>query len=193
MDVSSGTRPGLLVRIHDPHDREAWEQFLQLYAELVYGFLCKRGLADGDAAQVMAEVLRAVVAAPIPPPGAFRGWLLYLTNQKLAGFFESQARRPNGLANSATHRGIPTDPAGNEDAHAWWESEYEQRILAWAVEQVRDGFSEQTWQAFWLTAVLGQPVAEVGQRLGLSAGAVVLAKSRVLARLRQQVDQTEDW
>jgi DNA-directed RNA polymerase specialized sigma24 family protein len=192
MDLSSGTRPRLLVRIHDPHDREAWEQFVQLYAELVYGFLCKRGLADGDAARVMADVLYAVVSAPIPPPGAFRGWLLSLTNQKLASFLKTHVRGANGLAHSATQRTIAVDPVSNEDAHAWWESEYEQRMLAWAAEQVRDGFSDQTWQAFWLTAALGQPAGEVGQRLGLSRGAVVLAKSRVLARLRQQVDQIED-
>ena len=54
------TRPSLLVRLRDPADREAWAQFVELYAPLVYGFAHKQGLQDADAADLTQEVLRAV-------------------------------------------------------------------------------------------------------------------------------------
>src|SRR5690348_17125338 len=60
---SPETRASLLVRIRDGRDTEAWQQFIQLYAPLVYGFARRRGLQDADAADLMQEVLRSVAAA----------------------------------------------------------------------------------------------------------------------------------
>ncbi len=53
---------------------------------------------------------------------------------------------------------------------------------------MRTDFLPATWQAFWECVVNGRPAAEVGAELGLSAGAVRVAKCRVLARLRQELD-----
>jgi RNA polymerase sigma-70 factor (ECF subfamily) len=60
------------------------------------------------------------------------------------------------------------------------------------VEQVRGEFQESTWRAFWLTAVEGLGAREAGGQLNLSPGAVYVAKSRVLARLKEQVRQLQD-
>jgi len=60
-------------------------------------------------------------------------------------------------------------------------------LFDWAAEQVRGHFQDSTWQAFWQTAVENRPPREVADHLGLSVGAVYIAKSRVLARLREQV------
>jgi DNA-directed RNA polymerase specialized sigma24 family protein len=56
------------------------------------------------------------------------------------------------------------------------------------MELVQPEFQQNTWRAFWLTAVEGQPAGDVAQQLSLSAGAVYVAKSRVLARLKQEVE-----
>jgi RNA polymerase sigma-70 factor (ECF subfamily) len=60
-----------------------------------------------------------------------------------------------------------------------------------AAEQVRDTFAPTTWQAFWQTAVEGKSAAEVGAELGMSVGAVYVARSRVLARLAEQIRQMQ--
>jgi RNA polymerase sigma-70 factor (ECF subfamily) len=59
------------------------------------------------------------------------------------------------------------------------------------MERVRHEFHKATWQAFWGTAVDGRPAAEVGAELKMSTGAVYVAKSRVLARLREEVQRIE--
>jgi len=54
---------------------------------------------------------------------------------------------------------------------------------------------ETTWQAFWRTAVEQQDGKAVAESLGLSLGALYVAKSRVIARLKQEiqaVDQDDD-
>jgi RNA polymerase sigma-70 factor (ECF subfamily) len=49
-------------------------------------------------------------------------------------------------------------------------------------------FQPATWQAFWGLTVEGKSGAEVAAELGLSVDAVYAAKSRVLRRLRQELD-----
>jgi RNA polymerase sigma-70 factor, ECF subfamily len=43
-----------------------------------------------------------------------------------------------------------------------------------------------TWEAFQRFGVDGDPARRVAEELGLSENAVILAKSRVLKRLRQE-------
>ena len=57
---------------------------------------------------------------------------------------------------------------------------------------MRAASEDATWQAFRQTALEGKPAAEVAETLGMSVGAVYVAKSRVLARLKAQVRLIED-
>jgi RNA polymerase sigma-70 factor (ECF subfamily) len=58
-----------------------------------------------------------------------------------------------------------------------------------AAEKIRPAFAEKTWQAFWRTAVQGESGKEVAQALGMTVGAVYLARSRVMVRLKEQIAQ----
>ena len=49
-----------------------------------------------------------------------------------------------------------------------------------------------TWQAFWRTAVDGQPGKQVAADLGLTVAAVYHARSRVLARLKELVRSVQE-
>ena len=94
------TRASLLVRIQDPNDADAWRVFFDLYAPVIYG-LCKRGLQDADAADLMQDVLRSVVAAAgrlhyDPAKGTFRGWLYAVTRNKIFNFLDKKRRQPRG-------------------------------------------------------------------------------------------------
>jgi RNA polymerase sigma-70 factor (ECF subfamily) len=65
-------------------------------------------------------------------------------------------------------------------------------MFLWAAEQIRGEFRETTWQAFWRTCVEDQSVQTTAQQLNLSPGAVYVARSRVMARLREKVKQTAE-
>jgi RNA polymerase sigma-70 factor (ECF subfamily) len=79
----------------------------------------------------------------------------------------------------------------NEE-EAFWEHEYQRRVFQWAAEQVRGQFQPATWEAFWRTAVLNEDTGTVASLLGLSVGAVYVAKSRVLAKLKEKVQELGD-
>jgi RNA polymerase sigma-70 factor (ECF subfamily) len=191
------TRPSLLVRLRDPRDGLAWGQFVDVYAPLVYGFARKHGLQDADAADLTQEVLRAVAGAVgrleyDPARGSFRGWLFTVVRNKLRSFLDARQRQEQGQGDSAAQKWLEAQPAPEGDAEAQWDREYQQRLFAWAADQIRGDFQDATWRAFWLTAVENRSAREVAGTLGLSVGAVYIAKSRVLARLRGQIRQVEE-
>jgi RNA polymerase sigma-70 factor (ECF subfamily) len=189
------TRASLLLRLRDPRDAAAWGEFVDLYAPLVYGYARKQGLQDADAADLSQEVLRAVAGAVgrleyDPARGAFRNWLFTIVRHKLTNWRAAQANRTPGSGDSATHR-LLEDWAAPDALDAEWEGEWERRLVAWACEQARRHVSDPTWQAFWRTAVEGQPGKQVAADLGLTVAAVYHARGRVLARLKELVQSAQ--
>jgi RNA polymerase sigma factor (sigma-70 family) len=186
------TRPSLLLSLRDTANDAAWQQFSRLYLPLVFNHCVKRGLQEADAADVAQEVLRTV-AAKIrdfdydPDRGSFRSWLFRVVHNKLKKFFTAKYRHLE-LENSEL-RLAGQDSAEDEGV---WEMQYRQRLFDWAVEQVRDEFKEATWQAFWLTSAKDFSVKETAEKLGMSNGAVYIARSRVLARLREVIERVEE-
>jgi RNA polymerase sigma-70 factor (ECF subfamily) len=140
-------------------------------------------------------VLRSVAAAAgrleyDPRKGSFRSWLYTVTRNKLYNFLDGRRRHPRGSGGSGALEVLEHQPA-REGAEAVWDHEYQQRLFAWAAEQVRGEFHEPTWRAFWMTAVEEKSARAAGEALGLSVGAVYVAKSRVLARLRAEIERVQ--
>lgn len=192
VDDSPLTRASLLVKIRDGNDQLAWQEFVTLYGPVVYGFARKRGLQDADAADLMQDVMRSIATAIKRldydrKQGTFRGWLFTITRNKVFNFLSARSIRPRGTGDTATNRLLDTQPDEHDGADTW-ELEYQRRLAAIAMERVKGEFQEKTWRAFWLTAVEGTAVAEVAGQIGLSPGAIYVAKSRVLARLKDEIE-----
>ncbi len=82
-------------------------------------------------------------------------------------------------------------PAAESDLSSGFDLEYRREVFSWAAEQVRESVSESTWQAFWLTHVEGQAIADAAGQLGVSVGNVYVARSRVMNRLQELVKHYE--
>lgn len=187
---SPPTRQTLLLKIRDRADNAAWEEFVDLYTPLIYRFLYSRGVASQDVADVTQDTMRAVAGAIgrfeyDPAKGKFRSWLFRVTYSRLANHFEKKNRQPQGTGSTKIHQMLDELP-GEEVEHDW-DLEYKRRVFAWATQKVQPEFAEHVWKAFLLTAIEEQPAAEVAAELGMSPGAVYVAKSRVIARLRERV------
>jgi RNA polymerase sigma-70 factor (ECF subfamily) len=194
MSAIPTTRASLLLRLRDPGDNEAWRQFVQLYAPVVYAYARQRQLQDADAADLTQEVLRNVMRAARKleydaTRGSFRGWLFTVTRNKLIDWREKQSRGQAAGGTSAQE--VFTQQPAPED-EALWDQEFRRHVFAAAAEQVRQEFEGTSWQAFWSTAVEGKKAPEVAHALGLSVGAVYIAKSRIQARLKERVSELCD-
>jgi len=152
-------------------------------------------LQDANAADVTQEVLRAVARASKrldydPGRGSFRAWLLTVVRSKLCDFRTSAQRKLQGSGTAETQALLDALPA-REQEEALWELENERRLFAWAADKVHCEFEEPSWQAFWRTAVEGQSGQEVADTLGISVGAVYIAKSRILSKIKQRIQQLQ--
>lgn len=190
MSSSNPTRSTLLFRVRRVEDQRAWEEFVEIYAPLVFGFMRKRGMQEADAADLTQEVMRAVARA-MPDfdyqrsLGGFRAWLFRVTRNKFNNHLKHLRRVPSGGGGTDELRKLESLPCESSEPH--WDDDYRRHMFEWAASQVRKEVQETTWQAFWQTAVEDQPGRVVAGHLGLSPGAVYVARSRVTARLRELV------
>jgi RNA polymerase sigma factor (sigma-70 family) len=191
MDDALLTRLSLLARLENPDDTAAWHQFVELYGRLVYGFARDRGLQDADASDLTQEVFLEIAPRAgrwhyDPARGSFRHWLYGVTRHKLARFFER--RGVQAVGGTVDNHRLAEEPSP-EDPESVWEKEFRQQLFRVAAAKIEGDFAPNTWRAFWRTAVDGEEGATVAAELGMSVGAVYVAKSRVLARLSEQIEK----
>jgi RNA polymerase sigma factor (sigma-70 family) len=194
MDESTSTRPSLLIRLRDSGDERAWSEFMEIYGPLVYRLAKRRGLQEADAQDLAQDVFRAVARAierydPDPARGSFRGWLSRIANNLIINCLSAQRRHPRGTGDTGMQRMMEDRPDTSREESALFEVEYRRRLLTWAAARVRGAFSQATWEAFWQTAVEGRPPREVAEALGVSIGTVYQYKSRVVIRIRREIEQ----
>lgn len=183
-----------LVQRVQANDAVAWQRLVELYSPLVYTWCRQHGLSSHDAADVLQEVFRAVHRTVGKfrrerPSDSFRGWLWTITRNKVRDHFRALANRPNPAGGTDAHMRFaelpeeepPTDPsiaAGDGQSSPFYG----------AMELVRAEFEDKTWKAFWQVTVEEKTTADVAESLGITVNAVRLAKSRVLRRLRTELE-----
>ena len=196
MTDSPATRQSLLVRLRDPRDGQAWSEFVAIYTPLIDRLARANGLQSADAADIAQEVFRAVAGAidrydPDPARGSFRGWLFRIARNLMINLLAARRIRPQATGDSDVQGLLEQVPAPDGAETSFFDLEYRRGLLVWAAEQVRGEFRPSTWQAFWLTAVEGQSASAAAKVNGISIGAVYIARSRVMARLKATIEQVE--
>ncbi|MDP7019302.1 MAG: sigma-70 family RNA polymerase sigma factor [Pirellulaceae bacterium] len=175
-------------------DPRAWRRLVQLYGGLVYSWCRKFGVSQADAADVFQEVFRSVHTHITDfrrddPGHAFRGWLWTVTRNKIRDHFRRLAGRPQ--ATGGTDAMLKLLNLAEENSSMLGDqssSQQQSSSLLAGMEMVQAEFEDGTWQAFWRTTVDDVPTSVVADELEMSVNAVRLAKSRVLRRLREQLD-----
>jgi RNA polymerase sigma factor (sigma-70 family) len=196
MDNAPDTRASLILRLRDGRDEESWAEFVQIYSPLIYKIARRRGLQDADAADLCQDVLKSVASAidrwdPDPAKGSFRAWLFRIARNLVINFLTRHRWPPRGSGDSDVNRVIEEAQAPPGEGSDLFDEEYALRVFHWAAEQVRDEFSAEEWQSFWWTTVDGRPAREVAGLTGKTVGMVYYYKSRIMARIRQKIEQVE--
>ena len=190
------TRHSLILRLPDSCDVEAWNEFVEIYEPLVYRLARTRGFQDADAQEIVQEVFVAVSRSvqrwkPDPKLGRFRDWLFRIARNLMLNFLTRRRHRAIGTGDSWVQEFLENQCDPSSDDSALFELEYRRQVFRWAAGRVREQVTQRTWLAFWNTSVEGQTVAAAAEKLGMTVGAVHIARSRVLGRLRHVVTQFE--
>jgi RNA polymerase sigma-70 factor (ECF subfamily) len=191
---SSATSRSLLDRVK-ADDAAAWDRLVGLYAPLVYRWCRRWDLPEQEIADVFQDVFQAVAAHIAGfrrerSGDTFRGWLRTITQNKVRDHFRKRGREPDGAGGTEAQlrfaRLPDAQPPEDDDSG---EDRGDRSLFGRALDLIRDEFEERTWRAFWLTAVEERAPTEVAHELGMSPGAVRVAKSRVLRRLREELGE----
>jgi RNA polymerase sigma-70 factor (ECF subfamily) len=184
--LTSSTLLGM-ARGRDP---AAWTKLVTLYTPLVQHWCRRAGVAPDAVADVVQEVFLAVslelAAFDRQRVGSFRKWVRGIARYKSLDHFRRRKGEPAAVGGDKAQEliaGLPEDVGPEEEAEETGD------LYRRALELIRGHFEEKTWKAFWRTAVDNHPTDVVAEELGLSAVAVRVAKSRVLARLREDLSE----
>ena len=199
------TRSSLLNRLKDLQDQASWQEFFDTYWQLIYRVALKAGLTDQEAQDVVQEtVIAAARHLPAfhynPKVCSFKTWLLRLTRWRIID--QLRKRLPaSGRADLAE-----TEPKDDATATALldrltggvapaletvWQEEWEQRVLAQAVERAKQQVRPEQFQIFDLCALKGMPPGEVARLLGINVARVYLAKHRVARVVRAEASRLD--
>jgi RNA polymerase sigma-70 factor (ECF subfamily) len=196
MALTPSTRVSLLLRLRDPQDHEAWVEFVALYEPVIYRLLRRNGVQDADAREIMQELFLAVSRNidrwdPAKERGSFRGWLRRVARNLTINCLKQRERHVVAIGGSGLQALLDQLPAAEGPESAEFDRELRRALFRRAAEQVRSEVQPVTWRAFWETSIVGTAPADVAEKLGMTVGAIRVAKCRVLARLRAVVTEWE--
>jgi RNA polymerase sigma-70 factor (ECF subfamily) len=178
----------LLDRLRDRQDAQAWQLWLTVYEPWLRDWLSRDRLQPADVDDLLQNIF-VVVSQKLPAfvhngrPGAFRAWLRSILVHELRSFLRGRQRLPgDGLSDWIDQLEGPTSELSRQ-----WDQEHDQQLVRRLLGVVQSDFQPKTWEAFRLLVLEDRPAAEVARLCDMGTSAVYVAKSRVLARLRQEL------
>lgn len=180
------TSASLLHRVRNTDDADAWDRFVTLYAPLIYFWAKNRGLGEADRADLVQEVL-AVLVNQLPgfqynPDLRFRNWLQTITLNKATDLLRRNSTRHVESFDEKRDGVVLAS-----DVDLFEERQYREFLLREAKKLVQPEFERNSWLAFTMQVDGGKSASEIAMELGISVNAVRVAKSRVLRRIREEL------
>jgi RNA polymerase sigma-70 factor (ECF subfamily) len=182
------TSRSLIDRLRNRQDSPAWQLWLTIYEPWLRDWLGKHHLQQADIDDVLQNIL-VVVSQKLPAfvhsgqPGAFRAWLRRILVHELRHYFRGQQRQEP--APSPDWVDLLED--NSSEMSRQWDVEHDQQLVRRLLAVVQADFQPRTWDVFRLLVLEDRPAAEVAQHCGMELNAIYVVKSRVLARLREEL------
>lgn len=188
--MTPDTRISLLLRVRDPGDQPAWQEFINIYSPLIHRLARQRGLQEADADDLTQKVLISVAASLEKRPhnherAKFRTWL-----RRIAGnaIIDALARaKPDRGEGGSDFMNILDQQPDSRTTEEWLEAEYQKQLFLTAAEQIRSEFTAETWDLFWRTAIQSERCEDVAEQTNRRPGSIYAARSRIMKRLRERV------
>jgi RNA polymerase sigma-70 factor (ECF subfamily) len=184
------TSVSLLERFARQPTNGDWQRLNDLYRPLLRAWMVRAGVPASDVDDLVQDVLlvvfREVAGFEWRGRGAFRAWLRTILAHRVRDYFRGQKYRPTATGDSDFLRRLDELESADSALSRLWDTEHDKHVAASLMRRVQGDFAPVTWQAFRRHVLEGEPAARVAEELGLALNSVLMAKSRVLKRLRQE-------
>ena len=152
--------------------------------------MARAGVCTSDIDDLVQDVLlvifRKVAGFEWRGQGAFRAWLRTILANRVRDYFRGQKNRPIATGGSDFQSWLDELESHDSALSRLLDREHDEHVVASLLRTVQSDFAPATWQAFRRHALEGEPAVRVAEALGLSLNSVLLAKSHVFKRLRQE-------
>ena len=192
------TSKSLLARARECTDQDAWRRLTDVYAPLIEKWVRPHVAQRADAEDLVQEVMTTLVRELSrfdhnQRPGAFRAWLRTITVNRLRTHWDKRDARPAATGSLNVREALAQLADPTSGLCQSWDEEHDRHVTRTLLASIRLEFQPATWRAFERQVQDGKPAADVGEELGLSVNAVLIAKSRVLKRLREKAAGLVDF
>ena len=185
------TPASLLYRLRRTDEVAAWGRFVDLYTPLLYHWAHRLGEQHSDSADLVQDVFlilwRKLPEFEYDSGKSFHAWLrtIFLNRYR--------TRVRHEIATNRHHPGLSGRDVGVSDFSEQLDQEEDRRFLIRQAFRLIEGeFSVLQQQMFRAYVLEEQPAEKVAEMLGISPGTVYGTKSKILSRLRQELQQILD-
>ena len=184
------TSGSLVERLANGPTEDDWRRLYDLYRPLLRAWMTREGVPVSDVDDLVHDVLlvviREIAGFEWRGRGAFRAWLRAILANRVRDYFRERKYLPTATGDSDFLRRLAELQSPDSALSRQWDREHDEHVVSSLMRRVQGDFAPATWQAFRRHVLEGEPAARVAEELGLSLNSVVLAKSRLLKRLRQE-------
>jgi RNA polymerase sigma-70 factor (ECF subfamily) len=183
------TSASLLERLRQCPDEASWRRLDDLYRPLVLRWL-QRDPSLGEDAHDLAQEILAVVCRELAGfqrqrTGSFRAWLRTITVHRLRAHYRKRASQPRTLGGEAGGGPLDTLADDRSELARRWDQEHNEHVVHKLLEMIAEEFSRTDVLAFRRQVFDEVKAGDAAAELGVPLNVVYLAKSRILARLRE--------
>jgi RNA polymerase sigma factor (sigma-70 family) len=183
------TSTSLLDQLCGRPDESSWRRLDELYRPLILRWL-RRDPALGEEAEDLVQDILTVVCRELPgfkrqQTGSFRKWLRTITAFRVKGFHRARRSRPAALGMASDEGPLVELADDHSELARRWDQEHNEHVVARLLEMMADEFNSVHLRAFRRVVLDEVKPATTAAELGVSVNVVLLARSRILARLRE--------
>jgi RNA polymerase sigma factor (sigma-70 family) len=191
------TRHTLLARLVDWQDHARWQEFFDTYWRLIYSVARRSGLTDAEAHDVVQETIIAVarnITKYERAAGRFKPWLLQMTRWRIADQLRKRlpasehSHSPDDARDTATLDRLAAPGISLESA---WEEEWQQQVLAAALQRVKHRVKPLHFQIFDCAVRQRWGAAKIAAALDVNVAQVYLIRHRLAGLVKKEIAQLE--
>jgi RNA polymerase sigma-70 factor (ECF subfamily) len=181
------TSESLLQRLKNSSDSIAWNRFVELYVPMIFLWGRRTGMQPDDASDLVQDVLAVVIRRlstfHYDPQKSFRAWLKKVTINQ----YRSQWRRKKRGEVNQIDSWLAQFP-DLQSLESSWDVNYRMELIQRAMDSLSKDFAPKTWIALRDLFATHDSVEEVARRHSLSIWTLYSAKTRLIRRLKSNLD-----
>jgi RNA polymerase sigma factor (sigma-70 family) len=188
------TNHTLLERVRDPHNKEAWQEFITYYEQFIYNILRHLQVPESDAEEVCQEIIiRLWKKLPEftynKDRGKFRNWLGVMIRNEANRYFK-KANRSNTFIVAKDQDQLEDQPQSETeyDIDKLIADEWKQYISNLAWESIKGRFQE-NMQNVILLHMDGKSTKEIAEQCNIVESSVRVYIKRIRAHLKNEIDR----